>query len=375
MTSAQLERNDLVAGVRFQKIGKLYHFDYSGYPDLKSGDYVIVDTRRGRQMGQVMGFTSPDDNRDLRRILRPATPRDLVLRQHWQAQQDEALDICREAAANLRRLAEVKFVASQYNYDGSVVTFLFSAEQKIDMSALQKRLQRKFEARVEMRQIGPRDVAKLLGGFGACGIERCCSTFLTDFSPISIKMAKAQGISLNPSEITGMCGRLRCCLVYEYEQYVEARQKLPRRNKRVGTPYGEGRVLDQYPLKDAVLVEIGEGSRKTVEREDIIPLEEFRKLAEKAQAPCDKHGDGSCDCGKPVGQRQADLLPKQPKAARQPPEEKAADASRPEEERPRRSRKGMAEGPPRPKRRRRRRRGGRRANRAGDASADDTRNR
>ena len=265
MTTAQLEHNELVAGVRFQKIGKLYHFDYSGYPDIKSGDYVIVDTRRGRQMGQVMGFTAPDENRDLRRILRPATPRDLVLRQHWQAQQDEALEICREAAANLRRLAEVKFVASQYNYDGSVVTFLFSAEQKIDMSVLQKRLQRKFEARVEMRQIGPRDVAKLLGGFGACGIERCCSTFLTDFSPISIKMAKAQGISLNPSEITGMCGRLRCCLVYEYEQYVEARQKLPRRNKRVGTPYGEGRVLDQYPLKDAVLVEIGEGSRKTVE--------------------------------------------------------------------------------------------------------------
>ena len=375
MTTTQLERSELVAGVRFQKIGKLYHFDYSGFPDLKSGDYVIVDTRRGRQMGQVMGFTAPDESRDARRILRPATPRDLVLRQHWQSQQDDALEICREAAANLRRLAEVKFVASQYNYDGSVVTFLFSAEQKMDMSVLQKRLQRKFEARVEMRQIGPRDVAKLLGGFGACGIERCCSTFLTDFSPISIKMAKAQGISLNPSEITGMCGRLRCCLVYEYEQYVEARQKLPRRNKRVGTPYGEGRVLDQYPLKDAVLVEIGEGSRKTVEREDIIPLEEFRKLAEKAHAPCDKHGDGSCDCGKPVGQRQADLLPKKPKAERKPSEEAAAEAGRPEADRPRRSRKGMAEGPPRPKRRRRRRRGGRRANRANDAGKDETRKR
>ena len=380
MTTTQLQRSELVAGVRFQKIGKLYHFDYSGYPDLKRGDYVIVDTRRGRQMGQVMGFAAPDGSRDLRQILRPATPRDLVLRQHWQAQQDDALEVCREAAANLRRMAEVKFVASQYNYDGTVVTFLFSAEQKIDMSVLQKRLQRKFEARVEIRQIGPRDVAKLLGGFGACGIERCCSTFLTDFSPISVKMAKAQGISLNPSEITGMCGRLRCCLVYEYEQYVEARQKLPRRNKRVGTPYGEGRVLDQYPLKDAVLVEIEEGSRKTVEREDIIPLEEFRKLAEKAQSPCDKHGDGSCDCGRPAGQRQADLLqaqpkPEQPKPARKPADEKAAGDSRPDGERPRRSRKGMAEGPPRPKRRRRRRRGGRRANRASDADKDETRKR
>ena len=113
-----------------------------------------------------------------------------MLRQQWDAKQDEALDTCREAASNLRRMSEVKFVAAQYNYDGSVVTFLFSAEQKVDTSVLEKRLQRKFEARVEMRQIGPRDVAKLLGGFGACGITRCCSTFLTDFSPISIKMAK-----------------------------------------------------------------------------------------------------------------------------------------------------------------------------------------
>ncbi len=375
MTTAQIDSSELVAGVRFQQIGKLYHFDYGGYPDLKQGDYVIVDTRRGRQMGQVMGFTAPDEKREVRRILRPATPRDLVLRQHWEALQDEALDACREAASNLRRMSEVKFVASQYNYDGSVVTFLFSAEQKIDTSVLQKRLQRKFEARVEMRQIGPRDVAKLLGGFGACGIERCCSTFLTDFSPISIKMAKAQGISLNPSEITGMCGRLRCCLVYEYEQYVEARRHLPRRNKRVGTPHGEGRVLDQLPLKDAVLVDIGDNVRKVVEREDIIPIEEFRKLAEKAQSPCDKHGDGSCECGKPVGQRQADLLPAQPKPVPKPAEETGAVDDKSERERSRRPRSGTSEGPPRSKRRRRRRRGGRRANRSADESGGDAGNR
>ena len=375
MTTAQIDSSELVAGVRFQQIGKLYHFDYGGYPDLKQGDYVIVDTRRGRQMGQVMGFTAPDEKREVRRILRPATPRDLVLRQHWEALQDEALDACREAASNLRRMSEVKFVASQYNYDGSVVTFLFSAEQKIDTSVLQKRLQRKFEARVEMRQIGPRDVAKLLGGFGACGIERCCSTFLTDFSPISIKMAKAQGISLNPSEITGMCGRLRCCLVYEYEQYVEARRHLPRRNKRVGTPHGEGRVLDQLPLKDAVLVDIGDNIRKVVEREDIIPIEEFRKLAEKAQSPCDKHGDGSCECGKPAGQRQADLLPAQPKPVPKPAEETGSGDDKSERERSRQPRGGMSEGPPRSKRRRRRRRGGRRANRSADESSGDGGNR
>lgn len=372
MAIPAIEQRELVAGVRFQKIGKLYHFDYSAYPELKQGDYVIVDTRRGRQMGQIMGFTEPDAQRDVRRILRPATPRDMVLRQHWEAQQDEALEICREAADSLRRLSEVKFVAAQYNYDGSAITFLFSAEQKIDATVLQKRLQRRFEARVDMRQIGPRDVAKLLGGFGACGITRCCSTFLTDFSPISIKMAKAQGISLNPSEITGMCGRLRCCLVFEYEQYVEARKKLPRRNKRVGTPHGEGRVLDQLPLMDAVLVDVDDAGRKVVEREDIIPLEEFRKLAEKAQSPCEKHGDGSCDCGMPPGQRQADKV-----NAEHAPGENALAEKSPAKDAPRRgdarrSRGKSGDGRGRSGRRRGRRRGGRRGGRKTDSGAGES---
>jgi len=373
MATAQAETSELVAGVRFQKIGKLYHFDFSAHPQLKQGDYVIVDTRRGRQMGQIMGFTAPDEGRKTRQILRPATPRDLVLRQQWEAKQDEALETCREAAENLRRMSDVKFVAAQYNYDGSVVTFLFSAEQKIDTTVLQKRLQRKFEARIEMRQIGPRDVAKLLGGFGACGITRCCSTFLTDFSPISIKMAKAQGISLNPSEITGMCGRLRCCLVFEYEQYVEARRQLPRRNKRVGTPHGEARVLDQLPLRDAVLVEVGEGVRKIVEREDIIPLEEFRKLAEKAQSPCDKHGDGSCECGMPVGQRQADRLTQSREPEREKPEKEKRDEEKPRRRRARRPRgRSGSDASGSNRRRRGRRRGGRRSsNRPDQPSRDD----
>ena len=372
MAIPAIEQRELVAGVRFQKIGKLYHFDYSAYPELKQGDYVIVDTRRGRQMGQIMGFTEPDAQRDVRRILRPATPRDMVLRQHWEAQQDEALEICRETADSLRRLSEVKFVAAQYNYDGSAITFLFSAEQKIDATVLQKRLQRRFDARVDMRQIGPRDVAKLLGGFGACGITRCCSTFLTDFSPISIKMAKAQGISLNPSEITGMCGRLRCCLVFEYEQYVEARKKLPRRNKRVGTPHGEGRVLDQLPLMDAVLVDVDDAGRKVVEREDIIPLEEFRKLAEKAQSPCEKHGDGSCDCGMPPGQRQADKVNAERAPSEDAPSEKSPAKEAPRRGGARRSRGKSGDGRGRSSRRRGRRRGGRRANRSPDSGADES---
>lgn len=308
-SAVQEQEKTLVAGVRFTKVGKLYHFLFENCPDLQKGDYVIVETVRGRQMGRVMGFTEMEPGREYREILRPATPRDLVLRQQWEAREPEALQVCQERAAEMKGFDEVKFLAAKYNYDGTLLTFLYSAEEKVDASRLGKSLQRDFPAKVDMRQIGPRDVAKLLGGYGACGAERCCSTFLTDFSPISIKMAKAQGISLNPSEITGMCGRLRCCLVYEYEQYVEARKQLPRRNKKVGTPHGEGKVVDVHPLKDAVSVYIPDVGRKFVQREELVPLEELRALEKKAKEPCDKHGDGECDCGKPPGQRRADQQP------------------------------------------------------------------
>ena len=238
-------------------------------------------------------------------ILRPATPRDLALRQHWEMQQDEALAKCQSKATEIGGYEDVKFVGAQYNYDGSLLTFMFTAEDRVNPGKLWGELNASFPAKIEMRQVGPRDVAKLLGGYGACGELRCCSTFLTDFSPISIKMAKAQGISLNPSEITGMCGRLRCCLVYEYEQYVEARKHLPKRNKRIGTPFGEAKVIDVHPLQDAVTV-ITEDGRRLVKRDDIVPLEELRALEKKAQEPCTKHGDGACECGKEPGERRSD---------------------------------------------------------------------
>ncbi len=304
--SPALTTQQKVAGIRFTKIGKLYHFDFSEHPSLQGGDYVIVQTLRGRQMGQVIGFTAPDSERDYRSIMRPATARDLALLQEWQTKEPEALVICREKAKQIGGYEGIKFHAAQYNYDGSFLLFLLSADDKIDTTRLKTALQREFTAQVDFRQIGPRDVAKLLGGYGACGVERCCSTFLTDFSPISIKMAKAQGISLNPAEITGMCGRLRCCLVYEYEQYVAARRELPRRNKRVGTPFGEGKVIDIHPLRDAVTVFIEEVGRKMVQREELIPLEELKALAKAAKEPCSKHGDEPCDCGKPKGERRAD---------------------------------------------------------------------
>lgn len=298
MTTTQTTSTQ-VASVRFFEIGKVYHFSSDHLPDIVVGDFVIVETTRGRQLGQVMNLLPPDQDetkRDYKPILRKATPTDMMSQRLWKAREVEALITCREKVAERGGFDGVKFVAAQYNFDGSLLTFLFSADDKVNTSKLRSPLQRSFKAKIELRQIGPRDVAKLIGGMGACGIPRCCSTFLTDFSPISIKMAKAQGISLNPSEITGMCGRLRCCLIYEYEQYVEARKKLPKRNKRVGTPFGQGKVIDVAPLRDAVIVLVDD-TRHVVPREDLIPIEEWEALKAKAEKGCDKPDDEPCDNG------------------------------------------------------------------------------
>jgi cell fate regulator YaaT (PSP1 superfamily) len=297
-----------IIGVRFSKIGKIYHFDSGALGNVETGERVIVDTARGKHLGEVVQIrveapSRPDGG--WKSVERRATPRDLLLQQSWQARQTEAMIDCRARAAELH-LAGIKIVAAEYNYDGSRLVFLFNtdSDDKPDLRSLRKDMQAMYPAsQVEMRQIGPRDVAKLLGGMGACGLEtRCCSKFLTDFSPISIKMAKEQGISLTPSEITGMCGRLRCCLIYEYEQYVEARKQLPKRNKRVLTPRGEGKVLDVMPMSNRVMVLVDSEEDKhivaTFDREELQPWDELEALRRKSEAPCDRHEGGGCTCGK-----------------------------------------------------------------------------
>ena len=200
----------------------------------------------------------------MKSIERRATAQDLVLRRMWQQREAEAYATAEEKLKGLG-LKGVKIAKAEFSYDGSRLLIFYSSEgdEKVDLKEFHKRMQRSFRpSHVELRQIGPRDMARLCGGMGACGLElRCCSGFLSEFSPISIRMAKAQGISLNPQEITGICGRLRCCLIYEYEQYAEARKKLPKKNKRVMTPMGEGKIVDVVPLKDGVIVLLEEGVR------------------------------------------------------------------------------------------------------------------
>ncbi|MCL4561171.1 MAG: stage 0 sporulation family protein [Chloroflexi bacterium] len=298
-----------IAGIRFSKVGKIYHFDASKISDLRIGEYVVVETSRGWQLGHVAELIPdppPPPEGGWKPVDRRANPRDLLMRQMWQNKEAEVLINCSSRAKELG-LKGVKFISAEFSFDGSRLTIFYNSEteEKVDLKSLRSDMQRKNSpAQVEVRQIGPRDVAKLLGGMGACGLEtRCCSRFLMEFSSISIRMAKEQGISLTPSEITGMCGRLRCCLIYEYEQYVTARQQLPKRNKRVITPQGEGKVVDVIPLRERVIVELPEVGLREFGKEEIKPWEEYEALRQKAENPCDNQENGNCNClpanGKP----------------------------------------------------------------------------
>lgn len=269
----------MVVGVRFSKVGKIYDFESNGLADLKVGDQVVVETSRGWQLGQVaqiiVNVEPPPEG--WKAIDRRATPRDLLLRQMWQQHEAEVVTHAKTRSGELR-LQGIKIIGAEYSFDGSRLTVLFSSEteEKYELKSLRQDMQKLFApSQVEMRQIGPRDVAKLTCGMGACGLEkRCCCSFLTEFSSISIRMAKEQGISLTPTEITGMCGRLRCCLIYEYETYVDARQTLPKRNKRVRTPKGEGKVIDVAPLRGTVVVDLPEVGYTEFPLSDIVVLDE-----------------------------------------------------------------------------------------------------
>jgi cell fate regulator YaaT (PSP1 superfamily) len=263
-----------IAGVRFQPTGKIYHFDATNHPNLKAGDFVLLETSRGKQLGEVAGVRllhEGERREDLKPIKRRATGHDLAVLQHWRKKEAEALAAAREEAANLD--LPIKIITAEYTFDGRRLTFLYvSDDKKLNLGKLERQLRKTTDSHIDMRRVGVRDQAKLMGGYGACGEPRCCARFLSEFNPVSIKMAKTQGVSLNPSEITGVCGRLRCCLVYEDEQYKEACKLMPRRKKRVQTPQGEGKVVDLLPLKGTVVVQI-EDRRMEVPVEDVEPIQ------------------------------------------------------------------------------------------------------
>ncbi len=247
-----------VVGVRFRRASKVYYFGPGTLPGLAPGDEVIVETSRGREMGRVIvGPQEVDDQEvigELKPVERRATPLDRLQAVRHQRREGPALQRCRKMVAE--RGLPMKMVGAEYNYDGTRLVFSFTAEKRVDFRELVRELAKAFKARIELRQIGVRDEAKLMGGLGACGRELCCRAWLTEFNPVSIKMAKHQGLPLSPQEISGLCGRLLCCLGYEDEYYAEARSRLPKPGTMVETREGPGKVVGVNALKETVNVQL-----------------------------------------------------------------------------------------------------------------------
>lgn len=246
-----------VVGIRFKPVGKIYYFNPEDI-DLLPGDGVIVETTRGVEYGTVVLTDKEIDeqefNMPIKSIQRKATDADLATAEDNKKRAKEAFNICLEkiAANNL----EMNLVDVEYTFDRSKVLFYFTADGRVDLRQLVKDLAAVFRTRIELRQIGVRDEAKLLGGFGICGRPLCCSQFLGDFEPVSIKMAKEQSLSLNPTKISGTCGRLMCCLKYEQDAYEELLKKSPNVGALVDTPMGRGTVIASQLLKGIVSVKI-----------------------------------------------------------------------------------------------------------------------
>ena len=251
-----------VCGIRFQGVGRVYYFAPKEGLDLEAEDAVIVETARGLELGRVV-FAERDVLPsqivgELKPVLRKARTEELLDAVRFQHKEQSALASCRERVAELG--LPMKIMDAEYSYDGSRLTFYFAAEQRVDFRDLVRDLARSFGTRIDLRQIGVRDEAKLLGGIGKCGRSLCCATWLTGFAPVSIRMAKNQNLPLSPSEISGQCGRLLCCLRYEEDLYRAVKKEFPKEGRTVETELGPAKVLRVDALSEQALVRFEDGS-------------------------------------------------------------------------------------------------------------------
>jgi len=264
-----------VVGVRFKKAGKIYFFD-PGELELHTGDRVIVETARGLEYGEIVVGPKQVPEAELvapvKKVLRLATSKDEQKVDENTLKEKEAFKHC------LNKIEEhalpMKLVDVEYSFDVSKITFYFTAEGRVDFRELVKDLASIFRTRIELRQIGVRDEAKLLGGIGCCGRMLCCTSFLGDFDPVSIRMAKDQNLSLNPSKISGICGRLMCCLRYENDTYEGAKSNFPHCGEAVVTPNGKGKVIGHNILKETVLVELADKQTGCYPLAEVAPEQE-----------------------------------------------------------------------------------------------------
>lgn len=249
-----------VVGVKFRNTGKTYFFDPQEL-SIVQGDYVIVETARGIEFGKVyLGITdmkNEDISRPLKPVIRIANEEDHKQHLENESRRDETMAICQELI--LKRNLDMKLVDVEFTISGNKVIFYFTADGRIDFRELVKDLASVFHMRIELRQVGSRDEAKMLGGIGNCGKSLCCTTWLSDFQPVSIKMAKNQNLSLNPTKISGVCGRLMCCLKYENDLYIKLRDGIPDNGEKVKTPDGMGKVFDTNILEETVRVRLFTG--------------------------------------------------------------------------------------------------------------------
>lgn len=267
------EKTVTVVGVRFKRAGKIYYFDPNGL-ELRPGDQVIVETVRGLEIGQVVVKPRQIDTSEvmapLRQVLRVATLEDLDTAAENQELAQKAWGICVRRVA--KHKLDMKVVSAEYTFDRSKLIVYFTADGRVDFRALVRDLAATFKTRIELRQIGVRDEAKIAGGLGPCGRVLCCTSFLAEFAPVSIRMAKDQNLSLSPSKLTGLCGRLKCCLRYENEVYVEARAQLPREGARVKTKKGIGRVVGLDFLGKRVKIRFEDDSTDELSYSDVEAL-------------------------------------------------------------------------------------------------------
>ncbi len=260
-----------IVGVRFKSVGKIYYFDPNGLK-CSEGESVIVETARGVEFGKVAIANREVDEKEVQSALKPvirkATEEDIKINEKNLEKAKEAYKIGLEKIA--KHNLNMNLVDVEYTFDGCKILFYFTADGRVDFRELVKDLASVFRMRIELRQIGVRDEAKLLGGLGVCGRKLCCHSFLGEFIPVSIKMAKEQGLSLNPTKISGTCGRLMCCLKYEQDTYEEMGKGMPGSGALVQTPDGKGTVMSALTLKHTVIVKLEDSPvPKTYDLEDI----------------------------------------------------------------------------------------------------------
>jgi cell fate regulator YaaT (PSP1 superfamily) len=260
-----------VVGVELDKNGRVHYFQ-SGDLKLKKGDVVVVDAEKGITMGTVAVPTKEEKSgifkkRSVREVMRKATDKDIKEQEKWRKKEKEVFAKCLKLIAELK--LPMKLVEAEYLLDGSKAIFYFTAEHRIDFRQLVRRLAAQIKTRIEMRQIGVRDEAKMVGGIGCCGRELCCAAFLQDFELVSIKMAKEQQLPLNPAKISGLCGRLMCCLSFEVDTYQELKKNLPKVGKKVTTKYGEGKVIRHNLLLQTITLELASGGVITINNNEL----------------------------------------------------------------------------------------------------------